>query len=295
MTGKVAHKLEGARIEMKHVNGSNGIKVICGKTECIFEFSVYKFKSEYPDFPIPPREQQERVLAQMRQQQGPGGGPLGPPGGLPHGMPPPPFPIGHPGGPFRSMPVGAMPPPFSMGPPGQATGSIALILPAGMLPQLSATNIEQFLAGQSAIQLSARGPGSPIKFIVQAPQSEFDSCGGEDPQQCPSQATSSCSQPATSLQGFFPEKGRKTKVDNRALERLNESRRQLEQQKMMTASSEVDVTAEVHPRGSPPHTPGSHPEDQYPNREACFQNGHGPRDDPIAIEHKNLKGDSTCV
>ena len=45
-------------------------------------------------------------------------------------------------------------------------GSIALILPADMFPQLDASVIEQFFAGQSAIELSAQGSNAPIRFIL---------------------------------------------------------------------------------------------------------------------------------
>ena len=50
------------------VGDFEGIKITCGKSECIFEFVMYKFIGEYPSPPMPPHERQKQLL-ELEQQR----------------------------------------------------------------------------------------------------------------------------------------------------------------------------------------------------------------------------------
>ena len=180
-------KLKDKYALVKHFKG---IRVTCNKTDCIFEFAVYKFKGKYPSPPVPPHEQQRMLDEQQQSLQE---GQINAPGIPPPGFPPAAYPIL---GPF---PHGAPPfppglPPF--GPPlfgpfePQKQGSIALVFPVDMLPQLSTTDIEQFLSGTSNIQLSAKpGSGVPIRFVFRGSEKEDRSSRSETRPDRPPPAT----------------------------------------------------------------------------------------------------------
>lgn len=143
------------------VGDFEGIKITCGKSECIFEFVMYKFIGEYPLPPIPPRERQKR-LSELEKQRPVECGRKLPPS---NAKPPPLSGIVPPHSSMKSPPVNI--PPRE---PSNA-GSIALVLPANMFPQLDAKDLEQFFAGNATIQLSARGQESPIKVILKGKES----------------------------------------------------------------------------------------------------------------------------
>lgn len=144
------------------VGDFEGIKITCGKSECIFEFVMYKFIGEYPSPPIPPHERQKR-LSELEKQR-----PVECIRKLPpsNAKPPPLSGIVPPHSSMKSPPVNITPPRE----PSNA-GSIALVLPANMFPQLDAKDLEQFFAGNATIQLSARGQESPIKVILKRKES----------------------------------------------------------------------------------------------------------------------------
>ena len=182
------------------VGDFEGIKITCGKSECIFEFVMYKFIGEYPSPPMPPRERQKR-LSELEQQRPVECGRKVPPSNV---KPPPLSSRVLPHSSVKSQPVSVLP-----REPSNA-GSIALVLPANMFPQLDAKDLEQFFAGNATIQLSARGQESPIKVILK---------GKESSGSLPKSVTSP---PAvTSLSAH---------KSNHRLEELNASKRQNEQQ-----------------------------------------------------------------
>ena len=140
----------------EEVNRFKGIRVKCSKTDCIFEFAVYQFKGKYPAPPVSPNERQHTLDANSPPGNPPPPAGCPPTGPLPPGIIPPGLP------PFGPLPFGA--------PDAQKQGSIALVFPVDMLPQLSATDIEQFLSGNSNIQLSAKsGSDPPIRFVFRSP------------------------------------------------------------------------------------------------------------------------------
>ena len=138
---------------LRNVGTYEGITVTCNKTECIFEFVVYVFQGHYPEQPCPEAHRQH-VLAQGGHQ----------PNGFPEGDVPFPY-----------------PPPFPMA--GDRAGSIAIVLPINMFPQqlLGAADIEQFLAGDSALQLSAHGSGPPLRFVLTSHQNNAEDVPGGRP------------------------------------------------------------------------------------------------------------------
>ena len=179
------------------VGDFEGIKITCGKSECIFEFVMYKFIGEYPSPPMPPRERRKR-LSELEQQRPVECGRKVPPSNV---KPPPLSSRVLPHSSVKSQPVSVLP-----REPSNA-GSIALVLPANMFPQLDAKDLEQFFAGNATIQLSARGQESPIKVILK---------GKESSGRLPKSVTSP---PALSAH-----------KSNHRLEELNASKHQNEQQ-----------------------------------------------------------------
>lgn len=76
---------EKLKEKIAFVRHIKGIRVKCNKTDCVFKFSVYKFKGKYPPPPVPPHERQ-RMLDE--QQQSVQEGRINPPGIPPPGFPP---------------------------------------------------------------------------------------------------------------------------------------------------------------------------------------------------------------
>ena len=152
----VRQKLRG---KLRPVHDFEGIQITCESTECVFEFTVYKYRGEGAYPPPPPPDEIRRMAAEEERRilqgteevdfpQAPGEldpqGHFGYPPGVPPGSGPHMLPYNQP----------------------QKQGSIALVFPIDMFPELSVTNIEQFLAGSSNIQISARGPDTPVRFVL---------------------------------------------------------------------------------------------------------------------------------
>lgn len=219
-----------------------GIKITCGHSECVFEFVVYKFIGKYPEH-IPPHEIQQHLAelerdpsVVVRRQPPPNAIPVPP---LPGVVPPP---------------LSVMPPPLGMMPPHSGEppnmGSIALILPASVFPQLDASDIEQFFAGNATIQLSARNQESPIRLVLKGGCSEDGHREAKPP---------ASSIPSRSFQRHVSEpapgpiaQNLSTFKNNRKQERLNESRRESEQRVRRkftnteaTQQATLEVAAEV--------------------------------------------------
>ena len=218
------------------VGDFEGIKITCGKSECIFEFVMYKFIGEYPSPPIPPRERQKRLSELEEQRPVECGHKV-----HPSNVKPPPLSgrvLSHSS--VKSQPVSTLP-----REPSNA-GSIALVLPANMFPQLDAKDLEQFFAGNATIQRSARGQESPIKVILK---------GKESSRGLPKSVTSP---PALSaLKG------------NHSLEQLNAGKRQNEQQSF----SATDKAAQAEALVEEGLTGFSY---QSSSRHHSFYNGAGP-------------------
>ena len=217
------------------VGDSEGIEITCGQSECVFEFVVYEFIGEYPEPPPHPCEIQQGLaelelpsVGQNVRRQPP-----------PNAVPVPPLPA----------PVGTLPPPSGMLPPHSGeppnVGSIALILPANMFPELDVSDIEKFFAGNAAIQLSARNQESPIRLVL------------KDGRETNSPAINTPGRPLL-RHVSVPEPGHgpiiqnvSTFRNNRKQERLNESRRENERQKFSNTETTqqagllVEADAEV--------------------------------------------------
>ena len=243
-----------------HVGDFEGIKITCGKSECIFEFVMYRFIGEYPSPPMPPREREKR-LSELEQQRPVECSRKVPPSNL---KPPPLSGRVPPHSSVKSQPVSILP----REPPN--AGSIALVLPANMFPQLDAKDLEQFFAGNATIQLSARGQESPIKVILK---------GKESSGSLPESATSP---PAvTSLSAH---------KSNHRLEQLNASKRENEQQlPQLGFPANKAAQAEALEEGGLSC--------QSSSRHRSFYNGAGPSTpSPTSGDNKyNNQGTSTSV
>lgn len=228
--------LEKLRADIPTELMHEGIKITCGHSQCVFEFVVYKFIGKYPEH-IPPHEIQQH-LAELEQEH---------PSVVVHRQPPPntiPVP----------PPLSVMPPPLGTMPPHSGEppnmGSIALILPASVFPQLDASDIEKFFAGNATIQLSARNQESPIRLVLKGGCSE----DGHREAQSPVSSI-----PSRSFQRRISEpapgpiaQNLSTYKNNRKQERLNESRRESEQRVQQkftnteaTKRAMLEVAAEV--------------------------------------------------
>jgi len=122
-------------------------------------------------------------------------------------------------------------------------GSIALILPASVFPQLDASDIEQFFAGNATIQLSARNQESPIRLVLKG------GCPEDGHREAKSPASSV---PSRSFQRHISEpapgpiaQNLSTFKNNRKQERLNESRRESEWRKFTNTEANQQATLKV--------------------------------------------------
>ena len=231
------------------VGDFEGIKITCGQSECVFEFVVYEFIGEYPEPPPHPCETQQglaelehpSVGQNVRRQPPPSAVPVPP---HPHVPPLPcvvPAPVG-----TLPPPLGTLPPPLGTLPPHSGepsnAGSIALILPANMFPEFDVSDIENFFAGNAAIQLSARNQESPIRLVV------------KDGRETNSPAINTPGRPllrhvSVPVPGHGPIIQNDSNFrNNRKQERLNESRRENEQQKFSNTEATqqtLEAAAEI--------------------------------------------------